>query len=72
MPFESLILDEQGNRRQSDKKHPTLHYEGVLVAPDKYAGNWKFDKKWGLWLGFIPIRYCPGQGTWEMELITLN
>ncbi|WP_343605341.1 hypothetical protein [Fluviicola sp.] len=69
MPVRSVILDKQGNRKTTDEQHPVLFYEGKLTGENKYAGTWTFEKTWGFLFGFIPVKYCPGRGTWEMELL---
>lgn len=68
MPFECKI-DKFGNRINSDRKHLLLIYEGNLSEPNKYIGKWEFEKRWGLILGFIPFKFSPGKGKWEMEKV---
>ncbi|MFT6245397.1 MAG: hypothetical protein ACJA0U_002953 [Salibacteraceae bacterium] len=68
MPNKSTIIDTTGTRKTSKEKHPLLIYQGELVGDKKYNGTWKFERRRKLLLGFIPIMYSSGSGTWEMEL----
>lgn len=69
MPINSKIINTKGERKQTDKKHPTIYYSGTL-SEDKteIIGNWNFKRKLGFLLGFIPIIFSPGNGTWKMNL----
>ena len=68
MPHNSMLDLRKGRREFPDKKHPVIIYEGELKSNNKYEGTWCFEKKWAFLFGFIPIKYSPGKGTWEMEL----
>lgn len=66
----TLYLD--GNKRYSEKKHPTLYYSGQLSEDGKkIEGTWKFNKRLAFLLYVIPVIYRPGKGTWNMELKTI-
>ena len=68
MPRESLLYPT-GERKTSDKKHPTLYYSGILSNDKKeITGQWKFKIRIGFLFGFIPIPYGSGKGTWTMRL----
>lgn len=68
MPKKS-ILYPNGEQKYSEKKHPTLYYEGKLSSDEKEInGNWKFKTSVYFLFGFIPIPYRPGSGTWKMAL----
>lgn len=68
MPRESLIYPK-GEIKDSDRKHPTLYYTGVISKDKKeISGVWKFKITIGLLFGFLPIPYRPGKGTWSMTL----
>lgn len=68
MPHNAILDFRQGRRVFPDKKHPVIIYLGQLKSENKYQGTWNFEKKWAFLFGFIPIKYSPGKGTWEMEL----
>ena len=68
MPHRSILDPLTGLRESFDDKHPVIYYVGKQFDKNKYTGTWEFGKKWAFLFGFIPFRYCPGKGTWEMEL----
>ena len=68
MPQRSVIDLKTGKRESLNEKHPIIYYIGELYEENKYRGTWFFEKKWTFIFGFIPFKYCPGKGTWEMEL----
>lgn len=67
MPFETLVIDKKGTRKITDKKHKPIIYKGELINDNVYKGTWEFNRVWGFIFGFIPIKYSPGKGTWEMK-----
>jgi hypothetical protein len=71
MPKNSQIINTKGERKITDKKHPIIYYCGTL-SEDKteIIGNWKFKRKLGFILGFIPVIFRPGNGSWKMSLKT--
>jgi hypothetical protein len=68
MPTTSILDLKKGRQVSLNEKHPLIIYVGKLEEENKYCGTWSFEKKWAFFLGFIPIKYCPGKGIWEMEL----
>jgi hypothetical protein len=68
MPKRSTMYPN-GERKYSDKEHPTLYYTGTFSKDKREInGEWKFKITIGLLFGFIPIPYRPGKGTWSMAL----
>ena len=68
MPKKSIICFN-GEKKNSDKKHPVLYYTGVFSKDIKeISGEWKFKFTIGFLFGFIPFPYRPGKGTWRMAL----
>jgi len=67
MPNNSLILNLDGDRKQTNKKHSPIYYTGKQVNPNKFIGTWKFKNRIGLLFGFLPIIFSPGKGQWEIE-----
>ncbi len=69
MPKNYQINPVNGDRKYTEKSHPTIYYFGkVSNERNKFEGNWKFKKRLGLLFYLIPIIYSPGKGTWKMEL----
>ncbi len=73
MPVNSQIINKKGDRKISNKKHPTIYYFGTL-SEDKteIIGNWEFRRKLGFLLGFFPVIFRPGKGTWKMNLKNIS
>lgn len=70
---EHCVIDVKANARYKiDGKHPVIIYEGTSERDNCYRGTWTFEKKWVLLFGFIPYRFIPGKGTWEMELVEVK
>lgn len=70
MPRESVLLDVQGNRRQTEKPHNILYYKGILSRDGhEITGTWKFKNKLTFLFGIIPFVYCPGSGSWGMKFV---
>lgn len=70
---EHCILDLKANTRYTiEGKHPVIFYTGTADRENCYRGTWTFEKKWGFLFGFIPFRFLPGKGTWEMELVEMK
>lgn len=73
MPKNSLIINTKGDRKQTERKHPTIYYCGTLSSDKtEITGIWYFKRKLGFLFGFIPIIFRPGKGTWKMILKTEN
>ena len=69
MPKACLIVDLEGTRKETDKKHKPLYYSGTFSKDkNEFTGFWKFKYTIGLFFGFIPIPYRPAKGTWQMKL----
>ena len=69
MPKNSQIINKKGDRKVTNKKHPTIYYFGTL-SEDKteIIGNWEFRRKLGFLFVFFPVIFRPGKGTWKMNL----
>ena len=69
MPRNYQIINPKGERKQNDKKHPTIYYFGILSEnKTEIIGKWKFKRKLGIVFGLIPVIFRPGSGTWKMNL----
>nr|WP_321229785.1 hypothetical protein [uncultured Psychroserpens sp.] len=68
MPISSTI-DETGKRNNNtNKKHPTLIYEGAFSRSKQIiTGTWKFKTKALYFKGFIPYLFSRGTGTFVMS-----
>jgi hypothetical protein len=64
----NCIIYANGERKTSEKKHPTLYYEGTF-SEDKteVTGKWFFKRKIGFLYGIVPILFRPAKGTWSMK-----
>jgi hypothetical protein len=68
MPINTQI-DLKGERKDLERKHPTLYYFGTLSENKaEIIGTWKFKRKIGFLFGIIPIFFRPGNGSWKMSL----
>jgi len=66
MPYRSVIYPN-GKRKTSDKRHPTIYYNGTFSKDrNEINGTWQFKLK--PLFGFIPIPFKPDKGTWSMTL----
>lgn len=68
MPIMTLIVDNDGRRKNLNRKHRKIYYSGTFSSDKKsISGYWRF--KFGfIWFGLIPIPVTPTRGTWTMKL----
>ena len=66
MPVMTVLVDRNGTRKTSNKKHRPIYYTGQLSGDKQtITGTWRF-KSGFVWLGIIPVRVRPSKGTWAM------
>lgn len=72
MPKKNQI-NSIGIRKKLEGKHPTLYYYGTLSEnKTEIIGTWKFKRRLSFLFVIIPIIFRPGNGTWKMNLYTID
>ena len=68
MPISSTIDEDGKHSNNTNKKHPTLMYEGLFSRSKQIiTGTWKFKSKALYFKGFIPRLVSRGTGTFVMN-----
>jgi hypothetical protein len=68
MPVLSQVDEHRKHTNDTNKKHPTLVYEGVFSRSKHIlTGTWKFKSKTVVWNGLIPSFVSRGNGTFVMS-----
>lgn len=69
----SIIINTRGVKKQIEKKHPTIYYNGIL-SNDKTENTalWFLKRILAFLLGIIPLIFRPRKGTWNINLKTIT